>query len=466
MRGQAIRSGVDVDIEYTTKPVSGWGGFAVLGRFMNKLGVRELLKRALPDGRKSNNLVPVVDMVMGFVALVLSGGSRFAHIERLRDDEVVARALGITRSPSPTSVIRYFSHFTRKQVEHMSDVLAELTASYLSQHVKKDILDMDSTVFLRHGKQEGSTKGYNPEQPGGVSHHPLIAMFARTKLIAYYWLRAGSAAPKRGCVPFMQELLAKLPKDFTVELLRADSGFYNRELFELMEERGIPYLIAAMMTKSLRLFCAEQQDFIQSSRTVAVASAEYRSSKWSTARRMIIVRKTKGKSGSGQAALFENEHYEYQAFITSLTEKDPIKVWRLYLGRGDCENRIKELKYDFHIDEFCLRSFEGTETATRLIVFAANLVTMFRARILRDTKVQLATLRSKLFVIGAIVGRAARKVVLRIALTRPWRDEFDKLLRRINLYSISTAAQSDSTVETPPSPWTYRRVKLAQSTSY
>jgi hypothetical protein len=39
------------------------------------------------------------------------------------------------------------------------------------------------------------------------------------------------------------------------------------------------------------------------------------------------------------------------------------ELWRLYRGRADCENRIKELKYDFGGDSFNLKSFWATEAA-------------------------------------------------------------------------------------------------------
>ena len=70
-------------VEYTTKPVSGWGGLISISRFFEGLGVREFLARALPDGRRSNNQVPVVDMVMQFMVTVLTVPmSGRAHLHR------------------------------------------------------------------------------------------------------------------------------------------------------------------------------------------------------------------------------------------------------------------------------------------------------------------------------------------------------------------------------------------------
>jgi hypothetical protein len=42
--------------------------------------------RALPDGRTSPNQIPVIEVVLALFAAVLTGGRRFAHVERLRSD--------------------------------------------------------------------------------------------------------------------------------------------------------------------------------------------------------------------------------------------------------------------------------------------------------------------------------------------------------------------------------------------
>lgn len=38
-------------------------------------------------------------------------------------------------------------------------------------------MDLDSTVFVRYGEQEGSKKGYNTKKYGRNSHHPLISVY-------------------------------------------------------------------------------------------------------------------------------------------------------------------------------------------------------------------------------------------------------------------------------------------------
>src|SRR3989442_3989225 len=59
-------------------------------------------------------------MVLAFFAAVLSGSRRFAHIERLRSDEVVRTILGLARMPSAMTLTRYFGGLVRSHVEQLS----------------------------------------------------------------------------------------------------------------------------------------------------------------------------------------------------------------------------------------------------------------------------------------------------------------------------------------------------------
>jgi hypothetical protein len=79
--------------------VSGWGGLVAVVKYMDRLGVRELLRHGLADGSRSPNQIAVVDTVLAFLVAVLTGGRRFAHVERLRADEVIRGILGVARMP-------------------------------------------------------------------------------------------------------------------------------------------------------------------------------------------------------------------------------------------------------------------------------------------------------------------------------------------------------------------------------
>src|SRR5216683_5365915 len=241
-----------LEVRYTGKPVSGWGGLVAVMRYLEKRGIRQVLTHALPDGRTSPNQIPVLEMVLVLFAAVLTGGRRFAHVERLRSDEVVQAILGVARMPSAMTLTRYFGGLVRSQIEHLSEVLGQFMLCRLRAPALGAVLDLDSTVFERYGRQQGSLKGYNPHKHGRPSHHPLLAMLAEAKVVLHAWLRSGNTASARGVIAFWAETLAKLPDDFRLYALCADSGFFVTEFLVELERRTLPYVIAVRMNPHLR----------------------------------------------------------------------------------------------------------------------------------------------------------------------------------------------------------------------
>lgn len=448
----------EVAIEYTNKPVSGWGGMAALLRYFERLGVREYLKQGLPDGRSSPNQIGVVDMAMQLMATILIGGSRFSHAGRIAADPVMATMLGAKRLGDPMTLTRYFGGFVQSQSEHLQKTLQSLVLERLVSHRADDVLDLDSTVFTRCGEQEGAERGYNPSRRGRRSHHPLLAMLAESKCILHSWLRSGNASPARGAKEFFLEVIGALPAGFSIRALRADTGFCSTEFFHTLETHKTPYVIAMKMSKPVQRWSAGLPEWTVIEKGLEIAEGMYHPAYWSEPRRVVVIRKQLRRQTKGM--LFEIVDWEYHGMVSTLTSP-AIDVWRFYNGRGDCENRIKELKYDFNGDGFCLQSFNGTEAVFRLNCFLFNIVSDFKRVILRDMKLTLSTIRSKVFVIGVLLGTRGRSKVLRLGLTRHWKTEFQTLLDRVSTFTTSTVAHLQKLLKTPgldvPSPWRLRR---------
>jgi hypothetical protein len=445
----AVAPSERLEIAYTDKPVSGWGGLVALVRFFDRQGLRRVLEQALPDGRTSPNQIPVVEIVLALFAAVLTGGRRFAHVERLRADRVVQTLLGVSRMPSAMTLTRYFGGFVRSQVEHLSEVLWSLVARALRAPALGMVLDLDSTVFERYGQQEGSLKGHNPRKHGRPSHHPLLAMLAEAKLVVHAWLRSGNAGSARGVRGFLAETLARLGPDFRLYALRADAGFFVREFLDELEARRLPYAIAVRMTRPLKHEIIALRAWKPFARGLEVAELAYRAPGWSAPRRIVVVREElRERPDAKGRRLLEVPGYTFHGVVTSLG-LDPVESWHFYNSRADCENRLKELKEDFGADGFCLQSFDGTEAVFRLICFLFNLVALFKREVTRNESPRLATLRTDLIVIGAIVGADGRKTVLRLGLRGPRRERFAQLLER--LAALPTVAHLAS--REPPRPW-------------
>ena len=81
-----------------------WGGLFLFSGLARTVGLERALREALPFKLTSPNATDPVDIVLAFMAGVLVGSRRLAHIERLRWDEGVHRILGIKRFVSDTTM--------------------------------------------------------------------------------------------------------------------------------------------------------------------------------------------------------------------------------------------------------------------------------------------------------------------------------------------------------------------------
>jgi hypothetical protein len=146
------------------------------------------------------------------------------------------------------------------------------------------------------------------------------------------------------------------------------------------------------------------------------AETIYRAHGWQAPRRLVVVRQLLDERSEAHGRkLLEVPGYTFQVLVTTLGH-DPVHTWRFYNSRAESENRIKELKEDFGADGFCLQSFDGTEAAFRLICFLFNLIADFKREVTQDQAPRLATLRTQVLVVGAILGREGRHTVLRLGL--------------------------------------------------
>jgi hypothetical protein len=288
-------------------------------------------------------------------------------------------------------------------------------------NIGKMTIDVDSTVITRYGQQEGAEVGYNPHKPGRASHHPLIAFNDELKMVVNAWMREGNASANSGMDCFIDQLLEIIPPD-RIGLLRGDKGFYDHHIMEDLEEKEVPYIIRAKMTGRLMETILEQQQWYSNDDVAKGARYTeffYQGQGWLQPRRIIVVAKPKEKEVSKQGLLFSQsiiqEAYEFSAYVTS-TKLSPMLVHSTYNKRGDCENRIKELKYDFAIDGFALQSFGAMEAAFRFIMIAYNLTALFKQKVMTGpVRHRLSTIRFQCIAIGSYLVTNGRKKKMKLS---------------------------------------------------
>jgi len=394
---------INLPIEFSDKQVTPFGEMSLMKRFVDSLGIRDKLRELpLPQGQ-SNRAYDPVHVVESFWLSIWTGASRFIHADWLRYDTVLQEIFGFERMPSQSTYSRFFGKFSDQR---NTELFPELHRWMMEQvHLSEITLDLDSTVITRSGQQEGSAKGYNSMKRGRNSHHPLMAFISQTRMVANAWVRPGNTADSSNCEAFLQETLHHALAGQQVGLLRADSGFYTESILNTLESGSINYVIAARLYANVKRQIYGLDDGTHVCRGIDVTPMHF-SHEGGKKRRYIIVRKaTDIRPKAGGKQLFDDPGYRFSCYVTNM-DLPTDQIWNIYNGRADCENRIKELKQYFGLDQFCLQAFWATEAAFRWIMIAYNIMSLFRFFVLQSHKTAtLRTLRFYCFALDSIVKR-------------------------------------------------------------
>ena len=433
---------MEMDLRFSDKEITAWGGMGIMKRMLDHLGFESALAASgLPQPGSNRGYRPE-QLITQFMLSIWCGANRFEHGEVTRHDPVLKRLFGFSRMANFKAVMRLFKKFTQSTNETVMDSLYQWLFGQIA--INGITLDLDSTVMTRYGTQDGAARGYNPAKRGRASHHPLMAFVADTRMIANCWLRPGNSSSAHNVQAFLANTLHRLG-DKQVCLLRADSGFADSAFLDHLDTQPMHYIVALRQNQPLQraLVNAEGWWVLHDEQGKPVPGIEltrfrYQPEAWSTPRWVIGIRQhieqrvaPKGKTLN----LFADDpvigQWRFSALVTDLDLSATV-IWRMYRGRADCENRIKELKYDFAADSFCMKDFWATEATLNTVMLAYNLMILLRQVLLKTSAVKhssisvqhtLQTLRYKLFAKPAYITTESRKPILHLAVAmqqRAW----------------------------------------------
>jgi len=278
-------------LDETPKAISPFGGLASFISFLGQIGFAPEVQRRMPFPEPtSNNAIPLAHCLTAFLMSAVAGAQRFAHCGWLRADRVLHTMLGLTRFPSDDTIRNFFLRFSQAHLEAFWRPLWRWLLRLVACPKAGFSLDLDSTVFCREGKQEGALKGCNPQRKGRNSHHPLLAVLAEAPFILRGWLRSGNTGSARGAVSFLQEALALLPEGMWLRTVRADSGFFDETLLAFLEGRGLPCIIVARMTSTLKRKCAGIKEWTVIDEHHDAGEFTVKLFGWTQERRFVVVR--------------------------------------------------------------------------------------------------------------------------------------------------------------------------------
>lgn len=358
--------------------------------FLKAAGLFDRWVAECPLAYSSPNAPKVRDILGTVMLSILSGHWRYAHISALRGDGVLPDLLGMSKVASEDSVRRAFL-----AVDEVAG------AGWLHRHLddctrpvlgEPWILDMDTSVKLLYGHQEGAVAGYNPHKPGRPSHSYHTYFVGNLRLVLDVDVHAGNESASNFSAPGLWGLLDRIGRERWPALLRGDAGFGNDPIMREAEQRGLPYLFKLRLTANVKRAAVRamgRDGWVDAGHGWQGKKDKLRLSGWSWQRQVVILRRRReaapdpaapAPTGQLQLALTEigpdRETWEYAVLVTSL-DSEILTLGQLYRDRGDGENNFDELKNQWGWAGFTTHDLKRCRLMARTIALIYNWWNLF-----------------------------------------------------------------------------------------
>jgi hypothetical protein len=228
----------------------------------------------------------------------------------------------------------------------------------------------------------------------------------------------------------LQEIIAHLKEEDLEIIFRMVSGYFDEDILETIESLGCRYVIKGKAYPTLVARITDPDLIIDTGEEGReITELVTTLNTWEKDRRFIVRRVLKDEKDRAQLFFLEGEAFTYSFFVTN-TDLSPEEIVDFYKKRGNCENYIKEAKYDMAVGHLLLKSFWANEAIFQLMMLAYNLFLLFKMDMVKTTEYrqQIKTFRLKyVFLAGKII-RTARSVVMKLSDRYPFQEMYEQSL--------------------------------------
>jgi Transposase DDE domain group 1 len=312
-------------------------------------------------------------------------------------------------------------HKIQYSTKAMDELLVMIFLEAYGEAPTEIVLDVDATDVPLHGQQERRFfHGYYDS----YCYLPLYIFCGDHLLCAR--LRPSDIDAAKGSAWEVRRLVGRIRQRWPGVriLVRGDSGFCRERLMRWCERHNVDYVLGLARNDRLRERIADamQQAVAEAAQTGQPARVfvefPYQTHKsWSRARRVVA-----------KAEYLDNKENPRYVVTTLSSEEWPAQrlYEELYCARGEMENRIKEQGMLFH-DRLSTATMRSNQLRLYLSGMAYVLVHGLRRLALAGTEwanAQVATIRTRLLKIGAVVRISVRRICVSLATGYPWQTMF------------------------------------------
>ncbi len=417
------------------------GGAVLLKALDDRLGLTEDLADCVDDGRQQSKVQhEMLELLRQRIFGLCCGYEDGNDAARIGDDPVHKLLAG--RDPldgaslaSQPTLSRFENAVSWRDLYRMGDCIADtVIAAQRKQRrgkAKLITIDLDPTDDPVHGQQQLALFNGHYDNwcylpvvgtlnfDGEPDQHALCSV-----------LRPGNAHATLAAQGLLSRLIGKVRCAFPKAKIRVrlDGGFATPAMLDFLEEQRVKYVVAMPSNKRLKrrakkLMAQARRASKESGQSEQVfGETQYAARSWSHERRVVIKAEVVRHPGREPR---DNARF----VITNIGRGGPEHIYGIYRGRGDMENRIKELHDGLKMDRTSCTSFKANQFRVLLTLAAYVLMQQLRhaARRTGCARAQVSTLRERLLKLGAWVERSARRIVLHLPSSYRWMDDWRRI---------------------------------------
>jgi hypothetical protein len=425
MRRKSHRKPV-IEYEVCDLSLTSLGGLPTILEVAESLGLEELFnKNVKVKIRKSG--YSEYQMAMAIILTFLAGGESLEDVDKIRLDEVVAGS----PFPHSTTVGDFLRRFDEEEFfSAVQQVQDEINRQLLARK-KYPSLTLDADAFILEAggkKRQGVAKAYN----GKFGFQPFLLFADEPGLLLAHDFRPANVHPGAGVTKLIDHALTVIPEGTKLHF-RSDSACYDKNVIAYCESEGMTFSIAADLTSALRAEIESQSEenwHPFGDKGEEVAQLYYQPTDWPMPYRYIVVRKIKGQDMFGTT-------YKFHAFVTNQTQGNPDWLLKRHRRHARVENGIKELGNGFGLSLLPCSDYNANRIWFAFGTIAHSLMSILKVLFLpaKWARSTAKTIRYRLFHIGGVLSRHARKKVLKVPRGHPWLKDLFRCRKRILAFS-------------------------------
>jgi hypothetical protein len=404
------------------------GGLLLLREVDKRFGITNRLSKLILDRRNPSYITHTYYAMLKQRIYALAAGYEDVNDHNsLRTDPAFQAIVSREEELASASTLSRFENaVTSDDCLRMSIGLVE---HFISQHKcapTELVLDFDPTDYRLYGDQEH--KHYHGYY-GDYCYLPLYVFCGEHLLVAY--LRPSDIDGSLHAGAILKLLVKRLRQSWpNVRIkFRGDSAFARRHILHWCEHNNVEYVVGMAQNKRILKLVAPTLDAVKTNfeatqdKQKEFISFKYAAESWNQPRK-IVTKVEYNRHGSN-----------VRCVITNLPEQNSQAVYdEHYCPRGDMENQIKQQKLDLFASRVSCQRFLANQFRVLLSAYAHLLLSSLRQVGLTDTKFAnsyYATMRNKLFKIGAVVIKNTRRIQFLFSVHYTEQDLFHNLVQKL-----------------------------------